>query len=376
MKKRKIQLSKKAQLWTAGVVAGLLVVGAVGIKIGTSQIDPGVLGTTTVSVTVTCDGSVCTDLTDQVIDNSTGNPVLPDSNGEYNITDPNATINTTVKGAEQMIVTLTNSAYPAPTGVELFNQIFTSTDPAYGAIGDSFEILPLGDLAQYLQLGRNVFDFYVTSSVNPGQNIHRQLIINYTLPDKPGPDIIGSTLTDKDGNSLPFVSGSTDYVANDNDLPLHVELNANNINRVQLTVTDSEGNVGLIYDGAPLPPADGSGYATYVINGATGGMPGLKIGRNVITLTVTGLNGATETIQWVVYYWPTGVEPPNTGVIQIGNLTIAKSDLLVSIIIILAFLIIVFAVFWKRKNDRQNKSKKNQKSRKTKKPRRVQIKLV
>ena len=365
MKKRRIQLTKKAQFWAAGIAAVLLIVGAIAIKVGMTQRDLGFLGTTTVSVTITCDGPVCTDLADQVINN--GAPVAPDASGEYNVNDPNVTINTTVKGAEQMIVTLTNSAYPAPTGLELFNQIFTASDPAFGAIGESFEILPLNGLTPYLQLGRNVFDIYITSSVNPSQNIHRQIIINYTLPSQPGPDIIDANLTNKNGSSLPFVSGSTDYVANSNDLPLNVNLNANDINRVQLTVTDNEGNVSLIYDGAPLT-AGPSGYATY-------GIPGLKVGRNVITLTVTGLNGATETIEWVVYYWPTGVEPPNTGVIQIGDLTIAVSDLIMSIMIILAFLIIVCMVFWKRRHDRNGKGK-NQRSKKTKKQRRIQIRFI
>ena len=376
MKKRKIQLTKKVQFWATGIAAILLVISAIVIKVDTTRIDPSVLGTTTVSVSVTCGAAVCTDLTDQVINNINGLPVAPDSSGEYNVNDPNVTINTTVKGAIQMVVTLTNSAYPAPTGTELFNQIFTSSDPAYGSIGESFEILPLGDLANYLQLGRNVFDFYVTSSIDPSQNIHRQLVINYTLPGLPGPDIIDANLTNKNGNSLPFISGSSDYVASDNDLPLHVNLEADNVNRVQLTVTDSEGNVSLIYDGAPLPADPSTGYATYVINAAQGSIPGLKVGRNVITLTVTGPNGETKTIEWVVYYWPTGVEPPNTGVIQIGNLTIAKSDLLASILIILAFLIIVLMVFLKRHSDSHSKKQKNQKTKKTRKPRRVQIRFV
>ena len=339
-------------------------ISAVAFKLVTTLRDPNVLGSTTVSVSVTCE-EVCTDLDDEVINDATGQPITPDGSGEFNVTDPDVTINTTVKGAAQLIITLTNSAYPAPIGVELFNQIFSSSDLAYGALGDTFEILPGSALASYLQLGRNVFDFYVISSINsPAQDIHRQLVINYTLPGQPGPEIISAVLVNRNDNNLPYKDGSTDYVADVNDLPLHVNLNADNINRVQLTVTDEYGYTGTVYDGVPLAADPSTGYATYKIYEALNGMPGLRVGRNVILLTATGLNGQTLTKEWVVYYWPDGIEPPGTGVIQIGNLTVAVDDLLVSFGIIAVFTIVGIVIIIKKHRDHKhpNKQTKNQKS--------------
>lgn len=361
MKKQKSQRTK-VKLWVIGAVVGLLVIGAVAFKLATTTRDKDVLGTTTVSVTVTCEG-VCTELIGEVINDQNGQPILPDSSGEYNVTDPDVTIDTTVKGAAQLRITLTNSTFPAPTGTELFNEIFSSLDPAYGALGETFQILPGSGLASYLQLGRNVFDFYVTSSVNsPTQDIHRQIIINYTLPSQPPPEIIDTFLTNNSGNSLPYVHGTTDYVAKNSDLPLHVELEANNINRAQLTVTDSNGNTSTVYDGAPLPADPATGYATYEVWVASGSTPGLRIGRNVITLTVTGLNGQTLTVEWVVYYWPDGVEPPSTGVIQIGRLTIAVNDLLISSGIVAAFVLTAIIVIMKSRKDRKGKRQAQKKS--------------
>ncbi|MCL2451667.1 hypothetical protein FWD20_02220 [Candidatus Saccharibacteria bacterium] len=346
----------KPGLWIVGAVAGVLVIGAIAFKVVMTLRDPGVLGSTTVSVTVTCVGD-CTEMVGELVSNSTGMPIPPDSSGEYNVTDPNVTVNTTIKGAAQMVVTITNSAYPA--SLEIFNEIFSSGDPAFDATGDTFEILQYSGLASLLQVGKNVLDFYVTSSINsPAEDIHRQLIINYTLPGEPGPEIIDSKLTNKDGNNLPYVSDSTtDMVANRNDLPLNVNLEANNLSRVQLTVTDSQGNVGVVYDGTPLAPGS-SGYATYIIKEASGGIPGLKIGRNVITLTVTGLNGETLVREWVVYYWPDGVEPPNTGTIQFNGMTIAVKDLLISAGIAAVFITTVIIVFLKKRKDRESKTKK------------------
>jgi len=379
MKKSKIKQAK-TKLWAAGIVAGVLIVGSIAFKITTAGHDSNVLGTTTVSVTVACD-TVCTDLVGQLIDDQTGQPVTPDSNGEFNVTDPNVSVNTTVKGAAQLRVTLTNSAYPAPAGLEIFNQLFTSGDPAYDATGGQmFEILPSSGLANYLQLGRNVLDFYVTSSISsPAQDIHRQIIINYTLPGQPAPEIIDSKLTNNSGNNLPFMSGTTDQVAKSSDLPLHVDLKANNINRAQLTVTDSDGNVSTVYDGPPLAADPATGYATYTINAASGNLPGLHVGRNVITLTVTGLNGQTLSVEWVVYYWPDGVEPPNTGTLRIGGITIAIYDLVLSIGIVLLSIVIAIAIVTKRRNGRNKKTRnvrakvKSQKV--NKKPKRIQIKF-
>ncbi|MCL2280888.1 hypothetical protein FWC31_03310 [Candidatus Saccharibacteria bacterium] len=364
MKKSKTKQAK-IKLWVAGIAAGLVVVGAIIFKIVMIMRDPDVLGTTTVSVTVTCD-TVCTDLIDELINDQSGQPILPNSSGEFDINDTNVTINTTVKGTAQLVVTLTNSAYPAPLGFELFNQLFSSGDAAYDAIGQMFEILPSSGLSSYLQLGQNILDIYVKSAIHsPAQDIHRQIIINYVLPDRPDPRIIDYKLTNNSGNSLPYVNGVTDQVAKDSDLPLHVKLNADNANRIQLLVTDNNGNVSIIYDGVPLPIDSGTGYATYLVDAANNGVPGLHVGRNIIKLIVTGLNGRTISVEWIVHYWPEGVEPPNTGVLRIGGLTFAITDLLLSTGVLLLFVTIVTVIILKKRNDQKNGQKKTESKKKT-----------
>jgi len=363
MKKQNTRSAKKTTLWIAGIIAVVLVIGAIAFKVIMTLRNSDILGTTTVSVSVTCEG-VCTDMVGEVIDDTTGQPLLPDGDGEYNVHDPNVTVSTTIQGTSRIVVILTNSAYPAPTGIELLNQIFSSGDPAFDATGELIEILPGGALASYLQLGRNVLDFYITSSVNsPAQDIHRQLIINYTLPGHPDPKIVAVELTNNHGDSLPYKDSTTDYVASGHDLPLRVEVNVSDANRVQLTVTDRNGSVGTVYDGTPRAVNPMTGFATYEINEALNGLPGLKVGKNVISLIVTGLNGKTLIEEWTVYFWPDGIEPPNTGVIQIGNLTIAVNDLLISVGIVAVFIIIwIVVIVSRRKNNKENqKTAKNSK---------------
>ena len=184
MKNKRTKRQGNKHLWLVTCIAvGVLMVGVVVAKILLTLSDSGVLGTTTVSVTVVCDG-VCTQIEDELIDVDTGQPITPDSNGEYNVTNPNIAVDTTVRGTQQLVVTITNSSFPAPSGMELLNRIFASTDPEFGGTGGTIEVLPNGGLEQYIRLGRNVLDFYITSSINPSQDAHLQIVINYTLDRK------------------------------------------------------------------------------------------------------------------------------------------------------------------------------------------------